>query len=133
MNAKVAILYVEDDDIDVMAMRREFAKTNKPIAIVVAKDGKQALDMLYGRNGHQKIKPNVILLDLHMPQMSGIEFLKKLREDLAFAGIKVFVLTGVYTTEEKLAASELNVSGCIIQPVQYTDALNILWCLSASA
>lgn len=131
MNAKVDILYVEDDDVDVYAMEREFAKTNKPIEIAIAKDGEQALDMLYGRKGKKKIKPSVILLDLNIPKISGIDFLKKLRKDPNFSDVKVFVLTGAYSSEEKLAASELNVSGCIIKPLQYSDAINILWCMSA--
>lgn len=130
MATKVDILYVEDDEVDIKAMQREFLKTNKPINIAIAKNGKQALDMLYGHNGQLKIKPNVILLDLNLPQMNGIDFLKKLREGFNFIYIKVFVLTGAYTTEEKLATHDLNVSGCIIKPLKYEDALNILWCAS---
>ncbi|KTD12081.1 response regulator receiver domain protein [Legionella gratiana] len=131
MATKVDILYIEDDEVDVIAMQREFLKTNQPINIVIAKDGEQALDMLYGYNGQLEIKPSVILLDLNLPQMNGIDFLKKLRGGFNFVDVKVFVLTGAYTTEEKLATIDLNVSGCIIKPLQYEDALNILWCVTA--
>ncbi len=132
MTTPVDILYVEDDEVDIETMQREFTKMNKAVEIAVAKNGKQALDMLYGRHGQNKIKPNVILLDLNMPQMNGIDFLKKLRKGFDFGDIKVFVLTSLYTTEEKLITRDLHVSGCIIKPLQYTDALNILWCASAS-
>ncbi|CAM2866588.1 response regulator, receiver domain [Legionella steigerwaltii] len=128
----VDILYIEDDDVDIESLQREFAKMEKPVKIVVTKDGKQALDMLYGRNGQHKIKPKVILLDLNLPKMNGIDFLKEVRKSFDFEKVKVFLLTGEYTTREKLAKSELHVSGCIIKPLQYADALNISWCLSAS-
>ncbi|KTC91193.1 response regulator [Fluoribacter dumoffii] len=128
----IDILYVEDDDVDIESMQREFAKIDKAVDIAIAKDGKQALDMLYGRNGKPQIKPKVILLDLNLPKMNGIDFLKKLRKSFKFEDIKVFLLTGEYTTKEKLAKSHLHVSGCIIKPLQYADALNISWCLSAS-
>ncbi|ARB93089.1 response regulator [Legionella longbeachae] len=131
MTTQVDILYVEDDEVDIKAVEREFLKMDRPINVAVAKDGKRALDMLYGFNGQLKIKPNVILLDLNLPQMNGIDFLKKLREGFTFNDVKVFVLTGAYTTEEKLATSDLNISGCIIKPLKYEDALNILWCASA--
>ncbi len=132
MTTQVDILYVEDDEVDIMTMQREFVKINKTIQIAIAKDGRQALDVLYGRHGHHKIKPSVILLDLNLPQMNGIDFLKKLRKGFNFSDVKVFVLTSVYTSEEKLITRDLHVSGCIIKPLQYTDALNILWCVSAS-
>ncbi|AHE67717.1 response regulator [Legionella oakridgensis] len=131
MTTKVDILYVEDDDVDIKAVQREFSKTNKQVDITIAKNGIQALDSLYGRNGKHKIKPSAILLDLNMPQMNGIDFLKELRRDFHFLDVKVFVLTGAYTTQEKLAISDLDVSGCIVKPLQHEDALNILWCVYA--
>lgn len=76
MTTQVDILYVEDDEVDIKAVEREFLKMDRPINVAVAKDGKRALDMLYGLNGQLKIKPNVILLDLNLPQMKGIDFLK---------------------------------------------------------
>ncbi|WP_392538268.1 response regulator [Legionella sp. 227] len=128
----VDILYIEDDIFDIEAMQHVFAKMEKKVNIAIAKDGKQALDMLYGRHGKQKINPKVILLDLNLPKMNGIDFLKEVRKTFDFEKVKVFLLTGEYTTKEKIAKSELHVSGCIIKPLQYTDALNIAWCLSAT-
>lgn len=74
MTTPVDILYVEDDEVDIKAMQREFLKMSKPINIAIAKDGEHALDMLYGLNGQLEIKPHVILLDLNLPQMNGIDF-----------------------------------------------------------
>ncbi|AMP89071.1 response regulator [Legionella pneumophila] len=131
MVTKVDILYIEDDEADIIAMQREFLKTKKPINIVIAKDGEQGLDMLYGLNGQLKINPRVILLDLNLPKMNGLDFLKKLRKDFNFINVKVFLLTGAYNTEEKLASIDLDTSGCIIKPLQHEDALNIFWCATS--
>ncbi|WP_133131331.1 response regulator [Legionella yabuuchiae] len=125
----VDIFYVEDDEVDIQAVRREFQTINPGLKITAATDGKTALDRLHGRDGKKKIIPKVILLDLNMPKMNGIEFLESLRQE--FNDVKVFVLTGAFNTEEKLAIHPLNVSGCIIKPLQHKDALNILWCVNS--
>ncbi|GGI84020.1 response regulator [Legionella impletisoli] len=125
----VDIFYVEDDDVDIQAVRRKFHQINNHLKIDAATDGKTALDKLHGRGGREKIIPKVILLDLNMPKMNGIEFLKALRQD--FRDAKVFVLTGAFNTEEKLALRPLKVSGCIIKPLEHADALNILWCVNS--
>lgn len=126
---EIDILYLEDDEIDIQQMQREFMKVNELLEIEIAKSAQKALNMLYGRNSENKVIPKIILLDLNMPKMSGVDFLKQLRDDTDFIDIQVFVLTGVYTSEEKLAMKELNVRGHIIKPLEYKDALNIFWAL----
>lgn len=127
----VDILYVDDDEVDILGAQREFKRVNNPLNIVVASNGVQALDKLYGRNGEEKLlpAPKVIILDINMPKMSGIEFLKILRADSAFNMVSVYILTISYTTQDKLALRDLNVSGCIVKPLEYADALNIFWAL----
>ncbi|STX52100.1 two component response regulator [Legionella busanensis] len=132
INPNIDILCVEDDEIDVQSVKRAFNKLNSKLKIAIASNGKQALDKLYGQNGEEKIYPKVILLDINMPKMNGIEFLQALRADLAFIDIQVFVLTGSYTTKEKLAMESLNIRGHIIKPLEYSDALNIFWALEST-
>ncbi len=126
---EVDILYIEDDDIDVLSVQREFKKVNHLIHIATAGDGIQAMDMLYGRNNMKKLPslPKVILLDVNLPRMGGIEFLKNLRADANFNSIVVYLLTSSYNTQEKLAIKDLNVAGCIVKPLLYSDALNVFW------
>ncbi|KTC66242.1 two component response regulator (plasmid) [Legionella adelaidensis] len=125
----IDILYVEDDEVDIQGMIREFKKVNSLLKIQVAKNGVQALDKLYGRNGEEKVIPKVILLDINMPQMNGIEFLKELRSNPEFGSIEVYILTGAYTTSDKMALRDLHVAGSIVKPIEYSDALNVFWSL----
>jgi len=125
----IDILYVEDDEVDIQSMLREFKKVNSLLKIATAKDGIEALNCLYGRDGAEKINPKVILLDINMPKMNGIEFLNSLRSDPGFGSIVVYVLTCSYSSKEKLAMRDLNVAGFIVKPLEYPDALNIFWAL----
>ncbi|WP_133131077.1 response regulator [Legionella yabuuchiae] len=132
VRAPVDILYVEDDEVDVQSACRTFKKVNALIKIDTAKSGAEAMDKLYGRNKQEAIHPKIILLDLNLPNMDGIEFLKQLRQDPQFYDITVFVLTGAFTTKEKLALEPLNVREHFIKPLEYSDALKVFWALEAS-
>ncbi len=125
----IYILLVEDDDVDIKDVLREFKHLDAPIKFYIAKNGLEALDKLYGRNDNEKLSPapQVIILDTNMPKMDGIEFLKLLRADSEFDDVKVFMLTGEYTTREKLATNNLRVSGRVVKPLQFEDVLNIYW------
>ncbi len=126
----VDILYVEDDEVDIMATKKAFKKVNNLLTIEIASDGVNALDKLYGTNGEKKITPpKMILLDVNMPKMNGIEFLRILRSDVEFNSVAIYLLTVSYTSQEKLAIHDLKVSGCIVKPLEYSDALNIYWSL----
>ena len=78
----VRFLLVDDDEVDVMAMKTAFARARTPGSLVTAGDGLEALEMLRGRNGTPALRrPYVVLLDLNMPRMNGLEFLRELRAD----------------------------------------------------
>lgn len=128
---KVDILYLEDDEVDIQSVQRVFHKISSLIKIEVAKDGNQALDMLYGRNKENKIHPKVILLDINMPKMNGIEFLTELRADSSFTDIEVFILTAAYTSKDKLALEPLNIRGHLIKPLDYGEAIKLFWVLQS--
>lgn len=127
----IKILYVEDDKIDALHLKREFQKIDPSINIEIFSNGIDALDALCGKNNKFTPHPDVLLLDNNLPQMSGIEFLTTLRAIPKFASLIVFLITSNYTTENKLAVRDLNVSGSIVKPLQHADALNILWCVNS--
>ncbi|WP_115709423.1 response regulator [Legionella sainthelensi] len=123
----VDILYVEDDVIDVQGAKRLFKKVKESCAIEIASNGQEALNKLFGHEGEKKIYPKVILLDINIPKVNGIDLLKIIRQEPSLAFVEVFIVTNAYTTKDKLATKDLNVRGQIIKPLEYGDALNIYW------
>ena len=127
------ILLVEDDEVDVMNVRRAFKKNNISNPIFVAGNGLEALEML--RNGSVPRERRVILLDLNMPKMNGIEFLRELRADKSLALSTVVVLTTSNDERDKIEAYNLNVAGYLLKPVTFVNfvevmaALNKYWAL----
>ena len=131
------ILLVEDDKVDVMNVQRSFKKANITNPLYVASDGIEALAIL--RDESETVKmPNtrrLILLDLNMPKMGGIEFLEALRADPALRATPVIVLTTSDQERDRVEAYNLNVAGYILKPVTFINfaevmaALNRYWTL----
>jgi CheY-like chemotaxis protein len=127
------ILLVEDDQVDVMNVRRAFDKNRITNPLYVARDGIEALSMLRSA----KVPParRIILLDLNMPRMNGIEFLRELRNDPALSVTPVVVLTTSNDERDKIDAFNLNVAGYLVKPVTFINfvevmaALNKYWTL----
>lgn len=117
MNEKVvSILLVEDDDVDVMNVKRAFRKNNIKNPLYVANNGIEALELL--RNLDNPIpNPKIILLDLNMPKMGGIEFLKEIRLDNELKNSIVYVMTTSNVDNDKIEAYNLNVAGYILKPL----------------
>ncbi|MFN3529799.1 MAG: response regulator [Bacteroidia bacterium] len=134
MHQLINILLVEDDDIDVMNVKRAFKKNNITNPLFRASNGVEALEMLRAE-GEAAINPlpRIILLDLNMPKMGGIEFLKALRADERLRGISVFIMTTSNEDKDKVEAYQLNVAGYILKPLsvdQFVSAvatLNNYW------
>ena len=133
------ILLVEDDELDVMNVRRAFKKNNILNPLYVAGNGLEALEMLRGRDGGPPDYPaerRIILLDLNMPKMNGIEFLRELRADPGLCPIPVIVLTTSGEERDRVDAYNLNVAGYILKPVtlgsfiETMATLNKYWMLS---
>ena len=113
----VTILLVDDDAVDVIAIRRSFWQLKIANPLVVARNGLEAQDMLRGNNGHEKLRaPYLILLDLNMPRMGGVEFLDELRRDPALRRTLVFVMTTSASLEDRARAYERNVAGYVLKP-----------------
>jgi len=112
----VHLLHVEDDTLCLMGLNRAFkaAKIANPVSF--AHDGIEALEMLRGTNGRPRLgRPFLILLDLNMPRMDGIEFLKELRKDEELKKSIVFVMTTSDADEDKVKAYNLEVAGYILK------------------
>lgn len=126
----INILLVEDDEVDVMNVKRAFQKNNLNNPIQHAGNGIEALDLLRGQNGQKQIElPRIILLDLNMPKMGGIEFLHELRKDEHLKNISVFVMTTSNEDKDKVDAYNLNVAGYILKPLSmenFVSAVSIL-------
>ena len=133
MEKTLNILLVEDDQVDVMNVTRAFARNKIANPLFVAADGIEALEML--RSGAVPRDRRLILLDLNMPRMSGIEFLRELRADPELHGTPVVVLTTSDDERDKVNAYDLNVAGYLLKPVTFINfvevmaALNKYWTL----
>jgi CheY-like chemotaxis protein len=117
----VNILLVEDDEVDVMNVKRAFAKNNIKNELFVAGNGVEALEML---NSAIVPLPKIIILDINMPKMNGIEFLKIMRADDKFKNISVFVMTTSNEDSDKINAYNLNVAGYILKPLSFEKFLS---------
>ncbi len=112
----VHVLLVEDNDVDREAVRRAFDRHRIANPIHIAVDGVEGLEILRGTNNQRKLpRPYLILLDINMPRMSGIEMLHELRADPELHDSIVFVLTTSKSDEDKMAAYGANVAGYILK------------------
>ena len=134
----INILLVEDDEVDVMNVKRAFKKYKITNPLYLAGNGLEALDMLRSQDGKPPQVPanrRLILLDLNMPKMNGLEFLHALREDKNLKRTPVIVLTTSDEDKDRIEAYNLNVAGYILKPVTFTNfaevmvALNKYWTL----
>lgn len=121
----VTLLLVEDDDVDAMAMTRAFrgAKIANPILRV--KDGVDAMAVMKDKDGPLKGKPFMLLVDINMPRMNGIELLTTIRADPDLRQTVSFMFTTSKREEDKMAAYELNVAGYILKDRSGEDFLKV--------
>ncbi|HET7221373.1 MAG TPA: response regulator, partial [Vicinamibacterales bacterium] len=132
MNEKMLnILLVEDDQVDVMNVKRAFEKNRIANPLFVAGNGLEALAML--RANVVPEDRRIVLLDLNMPKMNGLEFLRDLRADSRLHATVVIVLTTSNDEKDKIEAYNLNVAGYLLKPVTFVNfveamaALNKYW------
>jgi CheY-like chemotaxis protein len=127
------ILLVEDDSVDVMNVQRAFVKNNITNPLHIAFNGVEALNMLRGSNGKPKLNPSprIILLDINMPKMNGLEFLRELRNDDDLKSVSVFVMTTSNDDQDKIEAYNLNVAGYILKPLSFEKFVNAVAVLNS--
>ncbi len=113
---EIKILLVEDDDIDAKAVTRGFKKLKLLNPIVRATNGQEALDILNGKDGEASIiKPYIVLLDLNMPIMGGLEFLSHIRDDDNLQDAVIFVLTTSQADSDRVSAYKKHIAGYILK------------------
>ncbi len=143
MNNTTPILLVEDDDVDVENVTRAFEENNIANPLVVADHGEHALQLLQGVSpggeAQPPLRPGLILLDINMPIMNGIEFLACLKEDSSLCVIPVVVLTTSQEESDRFESFRHSVAGYFIKPVEYADFVRVVgiigtyWTLGESA
>src|SRR5690606_9980124 len=119
----VSLLIVDDDDIDATALRRALHKLKLLNPLYRAKDGLEALEIL--RNGEIP-SPYIILLDINMPRMNGLEFLEALRADPDLTASVVFVLTTSKSDEDIIAAYREHVAGYLLKQRMDSDFMQVV-------
>ena len=127
------ILLVEDDIVEAMTVKRALKTLQVTHSLSVVGNGEEAL--VYLRD-EQNTRPGLILLDLNMPKMNGIELLTLIKQDPTLRRIPVIVLTTSKHDEDKIATFDLSVAGYMVKPVDYQQfvktmhAINMYWTLS---
>lgn len=125
-NEDITLLLIEDDDIDAMSIERSFKKNRIANPIFRAYDGLSALEALAS---NQVKRPFVVLLDLNLPRMNGLEFLETLRADPEHQDAVVFVLTTSKDEQDQIKAYELNSAGYFLKSdcgAQFLDVVHML-------
>jgi CheY-like chemotaxis protein len=118
------ILLVEDNPDDVLLTRRAFAKNHIQNEIVVANDGEDALRRLFPEDGAAPLRPALILLDIKLPKVDGLEVLRRIRGHDSTATLPVVVLTTSNEERDIVESYRLGANSFVRKPVVFTDFLN---------
>lgn len=112
----VHILLAEDDQIDQKAFLRAIDRLRIRNPVTVARDGLEAWEILKGSNGRPRLpRPNLLILDIKMPRLNGLELLERIREDAELHDSIVFMLTTSNDEEDRIKAFDLNVAGYMLK------------------
>lgn len=117
MNSNKPVLLIEDDQIDRMTIERSFRSLNVKNKLKTATNGQEGLNALYESNE----VPCLIILDINMPKMNGLEFLKIIKNDENYKKIPVVVLTTSNDETDKITCYSHGVAGYIIKPIDYKE------------
>jgi CheY-like chemotaxis protein len=123
MNSDKPLLLIEDDEIDVLTFGRSIKELRIMNELYVASDGEEALDIL--QTSEQGI-PCLIFLDLNMPRMTGLEFLRIVKTDEDFRRIPVVILTTSKDERDKIECFKLGAAGYMVKPVDYHHFIEII-------
>ena len=140
MKNSIPVLLVEDSKIDIKNVERAFSKNKITNPLFVTRNGEEALAYLRREppydNPIDAPRPGIILLDINMPVMNGIEFLQTIKKSENFRDIPVVVLTTSQEERDRMESFLLGVAGYIIKPVDFPKfveairVINLYWCLS---
>jgi DNA-binding response OmpR family regulator len=129
MNSLGRILIVEDDPKDVELTLTSLDEYNLANEVVIARDGEEALDYLYCRGSfttRAKTNPSVLLLDLKLPKVDGLEVLRQVKSDEKLSMIPVVVLTSSREERDMVASYKLGVNAYVVKPVDFHEFVNAI-------
>ncbi len=129
INTLGRILLVEDDPKDVELTLTALEEYNLANEVIVTVDGEQALDYLYYRGNYMnraRENPAVLLLDLKLPKVSGLEVLAQIKSDDQLKTIPVVVLTSSHEEKDMVASYELGVNAYVVKPVDFHEFVNAI-------
>ena len=136
MRSNETILLVEDDAVDAMTVKRALRDINVTNRLVLKGNGEEALEYLRQEGTEH---PCIIILDLNMPKMNGLEFLRAAKADERLRRIPVVVLTTSKGEKDRFESFDLSVAGYMLKPVEYPQFvevvknINLYWTLSELA
>lgn len=110
------ILLIEDDEVDILNIKRALKANNLSNNLQIARNGLEGLELIQDKSIPD---PKVILLDINMPKMNGIEFLQELRQMEKYKQLPVFIMTTSNDDNDKYDAYNLNVAGYILKPLSF--------------
>ncbi|MGB3200494.1 MAG: response regulator [Nodosilinea sp.] len=125
----VNVLLVDDDEVDIMNVQRAFKRHHIDHPLYIANNGLDALSMLRGSSSDPPSVPGyrrLVLLDINMPKMNGLEFLEELRQDASLRSTPVVVLTTSDADQDRLDAYRFNVAGYILKPVTFATFTKVM-------
>jgi len=117
MSNVLKVLLIEDDTIEVMKLNRAISSLNLKHKIVEANNGEDALGIL----NKKEVLPDIILLDLNMPKINGIEFLSILKNDETLKYIPTIILTTSNNQKDLLECYKIGVAGYVLKPLKYEE------------
>jgi len=119
----VSILLIEDDNLDVIDIKRTLDKMKILYSLHVAKNGEEAIAMLNGTSAAALERlPDIVLIDINMPKMNGLEFLSVIRHTEEWKHLKCFMITTSEEMVDKEAAKKLGVSGYVVKPFKLNNS-----------
>ncbi len=136
-NKQFVVLMAEDNKHDIVATKRAWKESNIANPLYIVNDGEECLDYLYQRGKYSEQgsapRPGLLLLDLKMPKMDGLEVLKRIRESEEFRRLSIVVLTTSKSEEDKIASYDLGVNAYVQKPVGFEGlvkaikTINLFW------
>jgi len=123
MRNKKPILLVEDDRVDAMTVKRALKEIHMTNPLQICGNGEEALRFL---REHPADRPCIILLDLNMPRMNGVEFLKIVKQDQSLRRIPVVVLTTSKEQQDRVDSFSYSVAGYMVKPVDYIQFVEVI-------
>jgi len=117
------VLLVEDDTVDAMAVKKAFKYLRIKNNLVTVTNGEEALEHLRNKDNP---RPQVILLDLNMPKMGGVEFMKIAKADDQLKGIPVVILTTSKAEQDRVETFNLGAAGYIMKPMNHDDFIDMM-------